>query len=47
MSNVWLGIGLVAGGLLLVAIGAKIIEEWLKDVEKKAQLIETVGYQTL
>jgi len=44
MSNVWFGMGLVAGGLLLIAIGARIIEEWLKDVEKKAQLIEATNY---
>ena len=43
-SSVWIGIGLVAGGLLLIAIGARIIEGWLKDVGKKALLSETANY---
>jgi len=33
VSRAWFGIGLVAGGLLLIAIGVRIIEDWLNKVK--------------
>ncbi len=33
VSRAWFGIGLVTGGLLLIAIGVRIIEDWLNKVK--------------
>ena len=39
-SVIWLGIGMIIGGLMAIILGAKIIEHGLKEIMREVDRIE-------